>query len=241
MSGRLLMLWSAPRSRSTMFLRMMLERGDFLVVHEPFSHVVDFGRAEVAGTVCADEEQVITRLLAAGRERQVFSKDTTDFHYPAVLRSRELLTEAVHTFIVRHPREVIASHYGLNPALTRDEVGFARLREIHDAVADATGRTPVVIDADDLVSRPEETVRAYCRATGIPFLAHALRWEPVAVPAWRQAERWHLDVMASDGIRRGVSSRPAVDVEDHPVLGAFYRFHLPHYRALWEHRLTPQS
>jgi len=29
----LLMLWSAPRSRSTAFFAMMAERGDFTVVH----------------------------------------------------------------------------------------------------------------------------------------------------------------------------------------------------------------
>jgi len=35
-----LMLWSVPRSRSTAFFRMMAERGDFSVVHEPFSYLV---------------------------------------------------------------------------------------------------------------------------------------------------------------------------------------------------------
>jgi len=32
----MLMLWSAPRSRSTAFYRMMIERGDFTGVHEPW-------------------------------------------------------------------------------------------------------------------------------------------------------------------------------------------------------------
>jgi hypothetical protein len=239
MSGMLLMLWSAPRSRSTTFLRMMLERGDFLVCHEPFSHVADFGRTELDGMVCTDERQVIDRLLELGGRRQVFSKDTTDFPYPEVLRSRALLTRAVHTFIVRHPRETIASHYGLNPELTRDEIGFTRLREIYDAVREASGRRPIVIDAADLVGQPERLVARYCDAVGVPYLPEALTWSPTALPAWQPAARWHLDVMASEGIRRGVSSRPAVDVERHPVLGRFYRFHLPHFQALWEHRLIP--
>lgn len=46
----LLMLWSAPRSRSTAFFRMMAERGDFTVVHEPFSYLAEFGYADVAGS-----------------------------------------------------------------------------------------------------------------------------------------------------------------------------------------------
>jgi hypothetical protein len=38
-----LMLWSAPRSRSTAFFRTMAERGDFTAVHEPFSYLVMYG------------------------------------------------------------------------------------------------------------------------------------------------------------------------------------------------------
>jgi hypothetical protein len=45
----LLMLWGTPRSRSTAFFRMMAERGDFTVVHEPFSYLAEFGYADVAG------------------------------------------------------------------------------------------------------------------------------------------------------------------------------------------------
>ena len=43
------MLWSAPRARSTAFFRMMIERGDFTGVHEPFSYLAEFGYAEAGG------------------------------------------------------------------------------------------------------------------------------------------------------------------------------------------------
>jgi hypothetical protein len=43
----MLMLWSAPRSRSTAFYRMMTERGDFTAIHEPFSNVAIFGHTEI--------------------------------------------------------------------------------------------------------------------------------------------------------------------------------------------------
>jgi hypothetical protein len=45
----ILMLWSAPRSRSTAFYRMMIERGDFTGVREPFSRVEVFGAADRGG------------------------------------------------------------------------------------------------------------------------------------------------------------------------------------------------
>ena len=35
--NKIVPLWSVPRSISTGFERMMIERGDFKVIHEPFS------------------------------------------------------------------------------------------------------------------------------------------------------------------------------------------------------------
>ena len=37
-------LWSAPRARSTAFVRSMVERGDLIALHEPFCNRADFGR-----------------------------------------------------------------------------------------------------------------------------------------------------------------------------------------------------
>nr|AGS49842.1 hypothetical protein [uncultured bacterium esnapd17] len=220
-----------------MFLRMMAERGDFAVVHEPLSHVKDFGSAEVLDRHCADADAVLAAILELGAQQPLFVKDTTDFHYPEVLATEAFLTGVRHTFIIRHPRDAIASHFGLNPDLQRDEIGFAWLREIYDAVAAATGETPVVLDADEVVADPATAVERYCAAVGIPFLPEALEWEPGTIEQWNRTKRWHTDVADSAGIQPGRSSRPKIDVDGHPVLGGYYRFHLPHYEWLHARRL----
>jgi hypothetical protein len=231
----LLVLWSAPRSRSTAFERMMMERGDFTVVHEPFSHVADFGTAEVAGATVRSEEELIGALRALpGR---AFFKDTTDFHYPVLLADSDFLRAATHSFIIRDPAEVIASHVALNPELTRDEIGFARLYEIYAAVEAATGTEPVVIDSDDLLDRPEATVRAYCERVGIEFRAEALRWDAGLPDQWQRTERWHRDAGNSTGFQRPPAENGSAEVPSDPVLGEFYRFHLPYYTKLYERRL----
>jgi hypothetical protein len=171
-----LALWSAPRSRSTAFTRMMAERNDHVVVHEPFSQVVDFGEVRVGDRIAHTEQDVLAALRAIAAEMPVFFKDTMDFHYPALIADHAFLKAATHTFIIRHPAEAIASHYALNPNLGRDEIGFAWLYEIFAAVRSATGTTPAVIDSDDLLDRPSDTVRAYCSAVGIPFVPEALSW-----------------------------------------------------------------
>src|SRR5919198_2941112 len=225
---KLLALWSAPRCRSTPFLRMMVERGDRLVVHEPFSHVADFGVAEVDGRVVYSERDLIGALRDLASERPVFFKDTTDFHYAALLADTDFLREATHAFMIRDPKAAIASHYRLNPKLGRDEIGFAWLYEIYAAVRDATGADPVVIDGDDLVAAPEAIVRAYCARVGIRYVPGALSWRPKVLPGWQRTARWHSAVSESSGFERRGEESP-VDVEGDPKLRAYLRYHQPHY------------
>ncbi|WP_066372152.1 hypothetical protein [Herbidospora mongoliensis] len=239
--GRLpvLALWSAPRCRSTAFARMMAERGDHVVVHEPFSLVVDFGEAKVGERVAHTETEVLAALRALAAERPVYFKDTTDFHYPALLADEAFLAAATHTFIVRHPAEAIASHFRLNPDLGRDEIGFARLYEIFAAVRAATGATPVVIDSDDLLDRPAETVRAYCAAVGIPFIPDALNWQPGMRSEWETTSRWHESTSRTTGFARG-SGGGAETVAANPALRAHLDYHLPYYEQLKAVALRPE-
>ena len=233
-----LALWSAPRSRSTAFARMMAERGDRTVVHEPFSQVVDFGEVKVGGGIARTEQDVLAALRAVAAIEPVFFKDTTDFHYPAVLADEAFLTGATHTFIIRDPAEAIASHYALKPDLGRDEVGFAWLHEIFAAVRAATGSTPVVIDSDDLLDRPADTVRAYCSAVGIPFVPEALTWRPGMRPEWQATSRWHESTSSTAGFIRGADDSAEI-VAANPVLRGYLEYHQPYYEELRAAALRP--
>ena len=57
------MLWAVPRSGSTAFFRMMAERGDFTVVHEPFSYLVMYGHADVGGAQVRSGPELTRALL----------------------------------------------------------------------------------------------------------------------------------------------------------------------------------
>ncbi|MFH8842323.1 sulfotransferase family protein [Streptomyces sp. NPDC017868] len=233
-----LALWSAPRCRSTAFARMMAERDDHAVVHEPLSLVVDFGEVQVGDRIAHNEQDVLAALRAIAVEKPVFFKDTTDFHYPALLADEEFLAAATHTFIIRHPAEAIASHHKLNPDLGRDEIGFERLYEIFTAVQAATGTTPVVIDSDDLLDRPAETVRAYCEAVGIPFVPEALSWQPGMRSEWQSTSKWHQSTSQTAGFAR--SSGAAVEtVAADPKLSAYLDYHMPYYEKLRAAALRP--
>jgi hypothetical protein len=234
----LLMLWSAPRSRSTAFFRMMAQRGDFTVVHEPFSYLAEFGYADVGGSRAGSVPELLGALRALAARRPVFAKETTGKRYPEVLADREFLaSDARHAFLIRHPRETIASYHALNPLAPRDKIGFESLYEMYTVVAGLTRVQPLVIDAADLVRSPEAVVAGYCAWAGITFRPEALTWEPAELPEWELSRRWHADVAASTGLG-GVVRRGGPDVERDPVLGAYLSHHLPYYEALHAQRLT---
>lgn len=233
----LLILWSAPRSRSTAFFRMMTERGDYLPVHEPFSYLAEFGQVEVGGSAVTSEPELIAALRALSAGNHVFIKDTTDERYPAVLADQRFLRQdAVHTFLIRHPRETIASYQALNPDVALSQIGMESQYELYCAVSQATGRPPLVVDSDDLVTQPAATVQAYCAQVGIDFRPEALSWQPADRSEWAPSHRWHADAAASSGFG-DVREDPRMDVDSHPVLGRYLAHHLPFYEKLYALRM----
>ncbi|MEU9884942.1 sulfotransferase family protein [Sphaerisporangium sp. NPDC051011] len=237
---RILALWSAPRSRSTAFLRMMAARGDYTVVHEPFSHVADFSEAQVGPFTARTEAELIATLRELAAREPVFFKDTTDFHYPGLLADERFLTEATHTFIIRHPEQAIASHFKLNAELGRDEIGFAWLAEIYDAVAARSQTPPVVIDSEDLIENPVGTVKEYCARVSIPFVPDALSWQPGVRDDWRKTQRWHESTSRTDGFVR-TDGADTDFVRDNPKLAAYLDYHLPYYEHLHAARMRVPS
>jgi hypothetical protein len=238
-AGKILLLWSVPRARSTAFFRMMLERGDVLAVHEPFSTRAEHGVADVAGRTVGSERAVIDALTALSARRRVFVKDTTDEAYLEVLADADFLGSRVHSaFLIRHPAETIASYYAINPDVRRDQIGFDHLERLFVRVRELTGRPPPVIDAADLVTDPHATVERYCAAAGIDFRPTALSWVAGDRPEWRATARWHRDVAATTGFEQR-PPRHGVVVDDVPRLRRYLDHHEPIYRRLYRHRVIP--
>ncbi len=235
MGHSLLALWSAPRSRSTVFFRMMLERNDLVPFHEPYCNIANDGETQVGDRVVRSDGELTDVLLELSEQSTVFFKDTTDCRYDAVFGRPDFLKGARHAFLLRHPREIIPSYAAIKPDMQRHEVGVEYLHRIHQAVLDAGGE-PVVVDSDDFVDRPERTVRAYCEAVGLPFREDVLRWEPGERTEWRQSARWHTDVSASSTVQRKERAYER-NVETDPLLRGFYEHHLPFYEQLWDRRI----
>jgi hypothetical protein len=218
---------------------MIAERGDFVMLHEPFADLAAKGEYALNGTRVASPGQAIDEIERISAERPVFFKDTTEYRHAPLFTDPRLTDMVAHTFIVRDPRRAIESHYAINPAVTLPQIGFEHLHEIFGIVRAATGAVPPVLDADTLVRWPEQTVRAYCAAVGIPFDPRSLRWSPGGRPEWRRTSHWHSDAADSSAFRES-TRRYEVRVDNAPVLADFYAHHLPFYEELLGFALPPR-
>lgn len=232
-----LALWSAPRARSTVFFRSIVERGDLIALHEPFSNLADFGETDIEGRTVDSPASLLTWLTDREHDLRVFLKDTTDRRHGAVLTNRRFLTETRHAFLIRRPEEIAVSFYALKPDMRIDHIGLEALHELYTAVRDAGGHRPVVVDSDDLVQRPEATMAAYCAAVELPFIPQALTWEPGQRPEWRRSARWHAEVQASSGFEQRDHGYPHT-AENSDELARFAAHHRPFYEQLHAQRLN---
>jgi hypothetical protein len=234
-------LWAHSRSASTAFVRMMIERGDVTVLHEPLLALVEEGTIVIpapgAGTAQATSEREFFGCLAElRRSAPVFVKEVLDYRYPYLIEHPRELTWITHTFLVRDPRLAISSHYAMKPTVTCPEIGYERLHELFELIWSVTGRKPLVIRAEQLLLEPERAVGAYCAAVGLPLRPDALTWSPQDRPEWQRHRAWHLDAIASTGFQSG--PKTYLDTIDNNVtLRSFYDHHYPFYERIVQHAI----
>jgi hypothetical protein len=202
------MLWSAPRSRSTAFFRMMAARGDFMMVHEPFSYLAEYGHTDIAGKRISAPGDLIRALSSLASRGHVFAKETTGQRYPEVPADQQFLESgavAVRDLLRGLPA---------NPPDPRR----GRLRRSHHLPR-------------------RDRPRLLCEHAGIDYRPAALTWQPAGRPEWQLSRRRHADMAASTGFTR-TSAKPATGLEQDPVLRSYLCYHLPFYEKLHARRLT---
>jgi Sulfotransferase domain len=231
----LLALWCVPRSRSTAFERAMYERGDFLVVHEPFSRVCDFGVAEVADRTYRSQEEVMAALVELAAEQPVFFKDTTDFHFDRLGAEPAFIKRCRHAAMVRNPRDAVRSHLKMQSDATSRAMGFWNLWDIVSTVTSAD--LPIhIVDGDQVVGDPEGEMKRYCDAMGIAFMADSLTFRKKPPASWGTTGRWHEGASESSALGVTPGGRHQLPGELEQTVDAFVRDQLPYYELILGYR-----
>src|SRR3954451_4457074 len=178
-------MWSGPRNISTAMMRAWGNRRDTFVIDEPFYayylHVTGKqhpGADEVIATGETDWRKIVARLtgpFAKGR-RIFFQKQMTHHLLPEI--DREWLETVTNCFLIRDPREVIASYVKKRENPVLEDLGFIQQAEIFDHIRNRTNSIPTVVDATDVLVDPERTLRLLCGSVGVEFSKSMLSWAP---------------------------------------------------------------
>lgn len=214
----------------------MAERGDLAVLHEPFCNLQDYGETDADGRAFESAAKLLGWLRDQANHRDVFLKDTMDHQHDEVLADQRFLAGTRHAFLIRRPEEIAASYYALYPPMTINAIGMERLCQMQAAIGAAGGTPPVVIDSEDLVTRPAATMAAYCAAVRLTFAPQALTWQRGERSEWRRSARWHADASESSGFERRERQYPHT-VENSGKLARYAAHHRPFYERLYAQRI----
>jgi len=234
-------MWSGPRNISTAMMRAWGNRPDTSIVDEPFyafylqaTGKKHPGADEVIATGETDWRKVVTQLTSPvpNGKRIFFQKQMTHHLLPEV--DREWLGAVMNCFLIRDPREVIASYVKKRKDPALEDLGFVQQAEIFDFVREHTNAIPPIVDAKDVLEHPERTLRLLCGAVGVEFSESMLSWPPGLRDTdgiW--AKYWYGEVARSTSFE---PYRPRHDeVPKH--LFEIHKRCRKCYERLYEHRL----
>jgi Sulfotransferase domain len=230
--------WSGPRTISTALMRAWENRPDTVVVDEPLygfylagSGVPHPGRDEVLRSMPTGWREILDQLTSAPRPagRPIYyQKHMTHHLLPEV--DRDALRGLRHAFLIRDPRQLLASYARVRSAPVLADLGMEQQAEIFRLFGGP------VVDAGDILRQPRRMLQALCDALGVPFDPAMLSWP--AGPrdtdgVW--ARYWYDGVQRSTGF--GAYRETAAELP--PALESLADRCQPFYDEMFAHRLTP--
>jgi Sulfotransferase domain len=178
-------MWSGPRNISTAMMRAWGNRPDTLVIDEPFyafylnaTGKKHPGADEVIATGETDWRKVVVQLTSPLPNGKCifFQKQMTHHLLPEV--DRQWLRDVTNCFLIRDPREVIASYVKKREDPALEDLGFVQQAEIFDFVRERMSAIPPIVDAKDVLENPKRALGLLCDAVGVEFSESMLSWPP---------------------------------------------------------------
>ncbi len=207
-------LWCVPRSVSTAFEKMMWCSEKFDVVSEPFLDLYkqsklsknDFNQAKSkVRAICAE-------LLTHSHRKPVFVKEMAYHAEPFI--TDEFIKQTTHVFLIRDPVLSIPSLYKMRASYTEDQPGFEGSVALYDRVERLVDKSPIIIDAQELISSPRTIVQSYFNYLNMEMPDEVLSWQAGSRSEWKSRESWHLHAINSQGFERTIKSGRVADLPD---------------------------
>jgi hypothetical protein len=222
-------------------MRSWGNRDDTVVVDEPlYAHYLHVTRKphpgldEVIATGETAWRKVVSQLAGPipGGKAIYYQKHMTHHLLPNM--DREWLGQLTNCFLIRHPREVLASYAKVIETPELEDLGFVQQAEIFEWVWKTAGHVPPVLDAADVLRDPRRMLILLCETLGIEFQESMRAWPPgprTTDGVW--AKYWYAEVQKSTGFRPYQPKQ--IDLPER--LEAIYAACLEDYELLHAHRL----
>lgn len=233
-------LISGPRNLSTALMYSFAQRSDMAVFDEPFygyylknatlenKHP---SQAEILQTMELNEEQIVQHIDSLSENTQVFVKGMAH-HY--LTENPIFILNWKNVLLIRHPKKLIASFSKVIHTPTLNDIGIKKASELF-LFLKKNGKTPIVIDSDELLKDTETYLKKLCNLLNIPFAEEMLRWKKGGIPEdgiW--AKHWYGNVHNSEGFSVQKSSFQPLPAHLKPLLDEA----LPYYETLKNNILT---
>lgn len=234
-------MWSGPRNISTAMLRAFGNRPDTAVTDEPLygfylrqTELDHPGRDEVIAAQPENWEIVAERLCGAPPDGRTvwYQKHMSHHLLPEI--GRDWLDKLTNCFLIRDPREVLASYTRVRESATLEDTGLPQQAALFEQIYERTGTPPPVLESKDVLCDPRNLLTLFCNAVGITFSDSMLSWAPGPRPTdgvW--SKYWYDSVEGSTGF---VAYKPKT-VELTDKLEALAEACMPYYHMLHKHRL----
>ena len=212
-TSKFVFLWTTPRCASTAVEFSISTLPNVKTYHEPFHLAfrqkwplkfnVDLHTSQPSHEY--SYENTIVKILDNSHGKDVvFVKDHAKFirdNFDILLDKRLLCF--THTFLIRHPIKSILSFYNKDPVnfkhwYEHKEIGFTDLYDLYSYLNQHLGISPVIIEADELLTNPEKMMEAYCNVVGITYKEGMTKWEPGSMDTQEFQDQKYFSLKWSD-------------------------------------------
>ena len=217
-------LISGPRNLSTALMYSFAQRKDMIVMDEPFYGYylknADLknphpSQGEILEMMEVRENKIVETINQNSLYNNVFVKGMA---HHLLSESPLFILDWENILLIRHPKKLIASFSKVisNPVLR--DIGIKKEAELF-LFLQKNGKTPLVIDSDELLKNPKAYLINICERLDIPFDEKMLAWRKGGIPEdgiW--AKHWYSNVHNSEGFAVQKSSSQALAPHLEPLL-----------------------
>ena len=222
--NKIVYLVAMPRSSSTAFMRMMQNRGDFQIMHEPLVYAFgmtfspEFSSGWYNEKAIKTDKEVFDTIVDRSKHSNVFVKEMSFFLTPFLKDHLDFVKNPnVHfAFLIRNPHPSSLSQYKQLQTVmdyVDDYIGTRAAYQVYEVVKAHSPNKPVIVFSEDVYANPTETIRKFCNELQLSFDEKHLSWsalgdEFTGKEEWNdmklpeKVQQWHWDVIHSTSFHK---------------------------------------